>query len=133
VRFYGTPAEEDLAGKVWMAKEGLFNDLDVCLDWHPDDQIKANMQSSQAVIDHSYIFKGRSAHAAYDPWNGRSALDAAELFTEGVNMLREHVRPSVRMHYVFTKQVMPMSFLLRLVALDSQQAYRSDRSRKTCA
>lgn len=103
IRFYGTPAEEDLAGKVWMAKEGLFNDLDVCLDWHPDDQIKANMQSSQAIVDHSYIFKGRSAHAAYDPWNGRSALDAAELFTEGVNKLREHVRPSVRMHYVYTK------------------------------
>jgi aminobenzoyl-glutamate utilization protein B len=86
-----------------MAKAGLFDDLDVCLDWHPDDQLKANMQSSQAVTDRSYTFKGRTAHAAYDPWNGRSALDAAELFTEGINMLREHVRPSVRMHYVFTR------------------------------
>ncbi|HLF64559.1 MAG TPA: amidohydrolase [Saprospiraceae bacterium] len=103
IRFYGTPAEEDLAGKVYMAKAGLFNDLDVCLDWHPDDEIKAGMQSSQAIIDHTYIFKGRSAHAAYDPWNGRSALDAAELFTDGINMLREHVKPTVRMHYVITK------------------------------
>ena len=46
IRFYGTPAEEDLAGKVWMAKDGVFNDLDVCLDWHPDYENKANMQSS---------------------------------------------------------------------------------------
>ncbi len=103
IRYYGTPAEEDLAGKVYMARDGLFDDLDVCLDWHPDDQIKANMQSSQAIIDNLYIFKGRSAHAAYDPWNGRSALDAAELFTDGINMLREHVRPSVRLHYVYPK------------------------------
>src|SRR4030095_12258309 len=53
IRFYGTPAEEDLAGKVWMAKDGLFNDLDVCLDWHPDSENKAGMQSSQAVTDFS--------------------------------------------------------------------------------
>jgi len=53
----------------------------------------------------SYIisFKGKSAHAAADPWNGRSALDGAEFFTHGINYLREHVRPSVRMHYVFKK------------------------------
>jgi aminobenzoyl-glutamate utilization protein B len=103
IRFYGTPAEEDLAGKVWMAKEGLFNDLDVCLDWHPDSENKANMQSSQAITDYTISFKGKSAHAAADPWNGRSALDAAELFAQGVNYMREHVKPSVRMHYVFTK------------------------------
>lgn len=103
IRFYGTPAEEDLAGKVWMAKEGLFNDLDVCLDWHPDYENKANMQSSQAITDYTISFKGKSAHAAADPWNGRSALDAAELFAQGVNYMREHVKPSVRMHYVFTK------------------------------
>ena len=102
IRFYGTPAEEDLAGKVWMAKEGLFNDLDVCLDWHPDYENKANMQSSQDITDFSISFKGKSAHAAADPWNGRSALDAAELFAQGINYMREHVKPSVRMHYVFT-------------------------------
>ena len=103
IRFYGTPAEEDLAGKVYMARAGLFNDLDICLDWHPDYENKANMQSSQAVTDYSISFKGKSAHAAADPWNGRSALDAAELFTTGINFLREHVKPSVRMHYVYTK------------------------------
>ncbi len=103
IRFYGTPAEEDLAGKVYMARAGLFNDLDVCLDWHPDYENKANMQSSQSVTDYTISFKGKSAHAAADPWNGRSALDAAELFNIGINFLREHVKPSVRMHYVYSK------------------------------
>lgn len=101
IRFYGTPAEEDGAGKVYMARAGLFNDLDVCLDWHPDYENKANMQSSQAVTDYLVEFTGKSSHAAADPWNGRSALDAAELFTTGVNFYREHVKPSVRMHYVY--------------------------------
>lgn len=103
IRFYGTPAEEDIGGKVYMARAGLFNDLDVCLDWHPDYENKAGMQSSQAVIDYNISFKGKSAHAASDPWNGRSALDAAELFNIGINFLREHVKPSVRMHYVYKK------------------------------
>ncbi len=103
VRFYGTPAEEDLAGKVYMAKAGVFNDLDVCLDWHPHYENLANMQSSQAVVDYTISFKGKSAHAASDPWNGKSALDAAELFNIGINFLREHVKPSVRMHYVYKK------------------------------
>jgi aminobenzoyl-glutamate utilization protein B len=103
IRFYGTPAEEDVGGKIYMAREGLFNDVDVCLDWHPDSEIKANMQSSQSMVSLLVEFKGVSAHAASDPWNGRSALDAAEFFTHGVNYYREHVKPSVRMHYVFKK------------------------------
>jgi aminobenzoyl-glutamate utilization protein B len=102
IRFYGTPAEEDLGGKVYMARAGLFNDLDVCLDWHPDYENKANMQSSQSVSDYTITFKGKSAHAAADPWNGKSALDAAEMFNVGINFLREHVKPSVRMHYVYS-------------------------------
>lgn len=101
VRFYGTPAEEDLAGKVYMARAGVFNDLDVCLDWHPDYENKANMQSSQAIVSYTVLFKGKSAHAAADPWNGKSALDAAELFNIGMNFMREHVKPSVRIHYVY--------------------------------
>ncbi|MBX7108002.1 MAG: amidohydrolase [Chitinophagales bacterium] len=101
IRFYGTPAEEDGAGKVYMARAGLFNDLDICLDWHPDYENKANMQSSQAVTDYLVEFNGKSSHAAADPWNGRSALDAAELFTTGVNFYREHMKPSARIHYVY--------------------------------
>ena len=103
IRFYGTPAEEDVGGKIYMARDGLFNDLDVCFDWHPDYEIKSNIQSSQAMVSYLVEFKGQSAHAASDPWNGRSALDGAELFTTGVNFLREHVKPTVRMHYVYKK------------------------------
>jgi len=101
IRFYGTPAEEAVGGKIYMARDGLFNDRDVCLDWHPDYENKANMQSSQAMVDLLVSFHGVSAHAASEPWNGKSALDAAELFTTGVNFLREHVKPTVRMHYVY--------------------------------
>jgi aminobenzoyl-glutamate utilization protein B len=82
-----------------MARDGLFDDLDVCLDWHPDTEIAASTQSSQAMVDFIVEFKGKAAHAAADPWNGRSAVDGLEAFTDGVNMLREHVRPTVRMHY----------------------------------
>ncbi len=102
VRLYGTPAEEAVGGKLYMARAGLFDDLDACLDWHPSDEVIAGTQSSQAVIDYSISFKGKAAHAAYDPWNGRSALDAVESFLDGMNLLREHIKPSVRIHYVIT-------------------------------
>lgn len=100
IRFYGTPAEESVGGKIYMARDGLFADLDACLDWHPDAQTKANTQSSQALIDLGIEFFGKAAHAAYDPWNGRSALDAVEAFVTGVNSYREHIRPTSRIHYV---------------------------------
>src|SRR2546421_693836 len=103
IRFYGTPAEEAIGGKVYMAREGFFNDLDVCLAWHPDDKTRADVDSSQAIIDFIVEFKGKAAHAAADPWNGRSALAALEFFTTGLNRMREFVKPSVRMHYVVQK------------------------------
>lgn len=99
VRFYGTPAEEKYFGKLFLAREGYFNDLDVCLDWHPSDETKANVQSSKAMIDFTVEFFGQAAHASSDPWNGRSALDGLELFTTGLNYMREHVKPTVRIHY----------------------------------
>jgi aminobenzoyl-glutamate utilization protein B len=103
VRFYGTPAEEAVGGKVYMARAGLFKELDVCLAWHPDDKTRADTQGGQAIIDFIVEFKGKAAHAAADPWNGRSAVDGLELFTHGLNMMREHVKPSVRMHYTIVK------------------------------
>jgi aminobenzoyl-glutamate utilization protein B len=54
------------------------------------------------MVNLSVEFHGRTAHAAYDPWNARSALDGVELFTHAINLMREHVRPTVRMHYVVT-------------------------------
>ena len=127
IRFYGTPAEEAVGGKIYMARDGLFNDLDVCLDWHPDAEIDALTQSSQAMVDFKVEFSGKAAHAAYDPWNGRSALDALELFAHGVNALREHVRPSVRMHYVFTQtgdvpNVVPEKAVVWMWVRDSKRA-----------
>ncbi|HJQ25437.1 MAG TPA: amidohydrolase [Blastocatellia bacterium] len=103
IRFYGTPAEEAIGGKVYMAREGMFNDLDVCLAWHPDDHTHADTQSSQAIVTLSVEFKGKAAHAAADPWNGRSALAGLEFFTTGLNRMREFVRPSVRMHYTVVR------------------------------
>ncbi|HEX9894217.1 MAG TPA: amidohydrolase [Gemmatimonadales bacterium] len=100
VRFYGTPAEESVGGKVYMARDGLFKDVDVMLAWHPADRTRADATSTQAIIDFIVEFRGKTAHAAFDPWNARSASDGLEAFLHGVNLLREHVRPTVRMHYV---------------------------------
>lgn len=99
VRFYGTPAEEKYFGKLWMARAGLFDDLDVCFDWHPSPEVKADVQSSLALVDFTVEFYGQAAHASADPWNGRSASDALELYTTGINYLREHIKPTVRIHY----------------------------------
>lgn len=103
IRFYGTPAEESVGGKVYMAREGVFRDVDVMLAWHPADRTRADAVSTQAIIDFTVEFRGKTAHAAFDPWNARSALDGVEAFLHGVNLLREHVRPTVRMHYVIQK------------------------------
>ncbi|MGK7296163.1 MAG: amidohydrolase, partial [Candidatus Wenzhouxiangella sp. M2_3B_020] len=99
IRFYGTPAEEKFFGKLWMIRAGAFEGVDVMMDWHPSDEIEASVQSSQALVDFLVEFDGQSAHAAADPWNGRSAGDALELYTHGINAYREHVKPTVRMHY----------------------------------
>jgi aminobenzoyl-glutamate utilization protein B len=99
VRFYGTPAEEKFFGKLWMIRAGLFDDVDVMMDWHPSSVTKANVQSSLALVDFIVEFTGQAAHASSDPWNGRSASDALELYTTGINYYREHVKPTVRIHY----------------------------------
>ncbi len=100
VRFFGTPAEEAIGGKIYMLREGVMDGVDVMLAWHPSDEIESGTTSSQALVDFTVEFRGRSAHAAFDPWNGRSAADGAEVFTTAVNLMREHIRPSSRMHYV---------------------------------
>lgn len=102
LKLYGCPAEEDVGGKLYMARAGLFNDLDACLAWHPDYETSVDVDSGQAVDDLHVEFFGKTAHAAFDPWKGNSALDAVEMMAFGVNLLREHVKPSVRIHYVIT-------------------------------
>lgn len=101
--FYGTPAEETIFAKVWMAREGLFDQLDVCMDWHPGDEIEAVTQSSKALVDFRVKFYGSSSHASSDPWNGKSAVDAMELYTTGLNYYREHIKPTARIHYDIEK------------------------------
>ena len=99
VIFYGTPAEETIFAKVWMVREGLFDDLDVCMDWHPSDNVEAVTQSSKALVDFRVKFYGEASHASADPWNGNSAVDAMELYTTGLNYYREHIMPTARIHY----------------------------------
>ena len=99
VRFLGTPAEESIGGKIYMIREGIFKDVDAVLAWHPGDETKVDYEGAQANLQFFVEFKGRTAHAAADPWNGRSAADAIEAFTHGLNLLREHVKPTVRIHY----------------------------------
>lgn len=97
---YGAPAEETVIGKVYMAKAGVFDDADVVLDWHPGHETGADYERSRAMNSFTVEFFGQTAHGASDPWNGRSALDAVELMNHAVNMMREHLKPSIRIHYV---------------------------------
>jgi aminobenzoyl-glutamate utilization protein B len=127
VRFYGTPAEEAVGGKVYMVREGLFRDLDVVLAWHPATKIEADTSSSQALVDLKIEFFGKAAHAAFDPWNGRSAVDGLEIFTHALNMMREHVKPTARMHYVIQEggqvpNVVPEKASLWLWLRDSRRS-----------
>ncbi|MEK9750336.1 MAG: amidohydrolase [Flavobacteriaceae bacterium] len=99
VKFIGTPSEEKFFGKIWMVKEGIWDGVDVNVSWHPGPNTEADVQSTLALVDFKVEFFGQAAHASSDPWNGRSASDALELYTTGINYYREHIKPSVRIHY----------------------------------
>jgi aminobenzoyl-glutamate utilization protein B len=107
VRYYGCPAEETLVGKVYMAKAGAFDDLDAAVTWHPysintvwggapGDTMTMAMNSFKVQ------FRGRSAHAAANPQQGRSALKAAQLLDTGVHFMREHIPTDAFIHSVIT-------------------------------
>ena len=102
VIYYGCPGEEGGSGKAFMAREGVFDCLDAAITWHPGSVNAASNNSSLANIQVKFKFKGVSAHAAGDPYNGRSALDAVELLNVGVQFLREHIIPEARVHYAIT-------------------------------
>ncbi|MGB3328298.1 MAG: amidohydrolase, partial [Thermomicrobiales bacterium] len=127
VRVYGCAAEETTGAKVFMARDGLFNDLDACLAWHSAPVAAAGYTRTSAVNQIRVEFFGKSAHAGSDPWNGRSALDALELFCHGINLMREHVKPTVRMHYVVeaggeTPNVVPDYARLAMFIRDEDRA-----------
>jgi len=103
IRFYGTPAEEGGAGKVYMVRAGLFQDVDAVIHWHPGDDNNANPISSLSNKSAKFRFRGVASHAAASPERGRSALDAVEALNYMVNMMREHIPEKSRVHYVITR------------------------------
>ncbi|WP_404300357.1 M20 family metallopeptidase [Alicycliphilus denitrificans] len=102
VRYYGCPAEEGGSGKTFMARAGVFDDVDAALTWHPGSFTGVFSQSTLANIQAKFIFHGKASHAAHSPHLGRSALDAVELMNVGVNYLREHMPSDARVHYAIT-------------------------------
>ncbi len=103
VRLYGTPAEEGGSGKVYMVRAGLFNDVDIALHWHADDENSAAARTTLANRSAKFRFRGVSAHAAGAPEKARSALDGVESFNMMINMMREHIPQQSRIHYVITE------------------------------
>lgn len=102
IKVFGTPAEEGGSGKVYLARSNELNDVDIVLHWHPGDRTSASPSSSLANKSGKFRFYGVSAHAAAAPDKGRSALDGVEAMNMMVNLMREHVPDSTRMHYVIT-------------------------------
>lgn len=101
VVYFGCPAEESGCGKTFMARDGVFDDVDIAITWHPGSTNAVMGISSLANRIALFHFKGKTSHAAASPHLGRSALDAAELMNVGVNFLREHIIDSARIHYAF--------------------------------
>lgn len=103
VRYYGCPAEEGGSGKTYMAREGVFDDLDAAFCWHPSDYNAVMSAATLANFQAYFRFTGRSSHAAVSPQVGRSALDAIELMNVGINYMREHMPSEARVHYAVTE------------------------------
>ncbi|SBW00647.1 Amidohydrolase [uncultured delta proteobacterium] len=101
VVYYGCPSEEILKGKIIMANNGCFRELDAALSWHPGIVYGLGETSYLAMDSVHFFFQGKASHAAGSPEMGRSALDAAELMNVGANYLREHVPDDVRIHYAY--------------------------------
>ncbi len=99
IRLYGTPAEEGGGAKVYMVREGLFDDVDAVLTWHPGDMNGSSPSSTLAAVGGVYTFSGIASHAARAPERGRSALDGIEAMNHMVNLMREHIPDASRIHY----------------------------------
>jgi aminobenzoyl-glutamate utilization protein B len=102
IKVFGCPAEEGGSGKVFMVRDGLFDGVDIALHWHPGNENRVALDGALANKSAKFRFYGRSAHAASAPEQGRSSLDGVEAMNHMVNMMREHVPASARMHYVIT-------------------------------
>ena len=102
VVLFGCPGEEGGASKAFMARDGVWKDLDAALTWHPSDVNQVTSGTCNSCIQTEYIFKGVASHASGAPEFGRSALDAVEVMNMGVQFLREHMPDSARIHYAIT-------------------------------
>jgi aminobenzoyl-glutamate utilization protein B len=123
---YGCAAEETEGAKVYMARDGLFNDLDACLAWHPGPMNATGLLRTAAVNMLRLRYSGRTAHAGVSPWEGRSALKGAELFGVGIQFMREHLKPTTRLHYVYinggsTPNVVPSSAEVLIMIRDQNR------------
>lgn len=98
----GTPAEENYNGKANMIKDGCFDDLDVALQAHLEEKTDI-MPTSLAMDSLRFTFIGRAAHAAQYPHDGINALNAARLTFAGIDALRQHVLPDIRIHGIISK------------------------------
>jgi len=103
IRFFGCPAEENFSGKMYMVRDGCFNNVDAIISHHPSTMNEVTLKSSLAVYSAKFHFYGKASHAGASPEHGRSALDAVELMNTGVNYLREHVIQDARIHYTIEK------------------------------
>lgn len=101
VILFGCPSEEKGNGKALMARDGVFDGVDAAFTWHPSDTNEAWTVSTLANVSVFFRFKGVTSHAAASPEQGRSALDAAELMSVGINYLREHIIQEARIHYAY--------------------------------
>jgi aminobenzoyl-glutamate utilization protein B len=102
IRYYGCPGEEGGSGKTFMARAGVFDDVDAAICWHPGCYAGVMSTRSLANFQVYFRFRGRAAHAAGSPHLGRSALDAVEIMNMGANYLREHMPSDARLHYAIT-------------------------------
>ncbi len=128
LRVYGCAAEETEGAKIYMARAGLYDDLDAALHWHPGAEAEVSNYRSAAINNVKIEFFGKTAHAGGSPWLGRSALHATELCLHGINLMREHVEPTARIHYVIESggeapNVVPDYARIRLYVRDIDRAY----------
>lgn len=128
IRVYGCAAEETEGAKLYMAREGMFDDLDAALHWHPGTDAQVTNFRSTATTSLTIEFAGRTAHAGAAPWLGRSAVHAAELFAHGVNLMREHIEPTARIHYVYESgglapNIVPDYARIRMFVRDTDRAH----------
>ena len=99
--YFGCPAEEGAGSKQFMARAGMFDDVDFVYSWHPATKNAVECNHSNAIMGANFYFKGVASHAGATPYLGRSALDAVELMNVGCNYLREHMIPEARIHYAY--------------------------------